>query len=56
MKKTGFGIKIITVIQLVLCLIFAFAIWISVQYADKYSNNNNNQSAEENTSTVSETN
>ena len=55
MKKSGFGIKIITVIQLVLCLIFAFAIWISVQYADKYSNNNN-QSAEENTSTVSETN
>ena len=39
MNKTGFKVKIATVIQFILCLIFAFAIWISAKYADMYSNN-----------------
>ena len=54
MKKRFSGIKIGTVIQLVLCFIFAFAIWISVKYADKYSNENNESTPAETTACVSD--
>lgn len=39
MKKTFFNVKIATIVQFILCLIFAFAIWLSVKYADVYSEN-----------------
>lgn len=41
MKKKIFGIKIGTIIQFVLCLIFAFAIWLSVRYSALFSDDNN---------------
>ena len=37
MNKTIFNVKIATIVQFILCLIFAFAIWISVKYSDMYS-------------------
>ena len=39
MNKSGFNVKITTIVQFILCLVFAFAIWISVKYADMYSKN-----------------
>ena len=47
MNNTGLKVKIATVIQLLLCLIFAFAIWISVKYADMYSKPENSIPEEE---------
>lgn len=52
MKKGFSGIKIGTVIQLVLCFIFAFAIWITVKYSDMYSNENNEPSPDEQTLSI----
>ena len=46
MNKTVLNVKIVTIIQFILCLIFAFAIWISVKYADMYSNPENSNSTE----------
>lgn len=52
MKKSFFGIKIGTVIQFILCLAFAFAIWISVKYTEMYSNENNESSPDEETTAM----
>ena len=47
MNKTVLNFKIATIIQFILCLIFAFAIWISVKYADMYSSTDNTDPTEE---------
>ena len=47
MNKTVLNVKIATIIQFILCLVFAFAIWISVKYADMYSNSETPAPAEE---------
>lgn len=45
MKKKIFGVKLSTIIQFLLCLIFAFAIWLSVQYSALSEQTENNDSA-----------
>ena len=44
MNKKIFGIRVGTLIQLLLCLFLAMAIWLSVQYASIESNESNNNS------------
>ena len=44
MNKKIFGIRVGTLIQFVLCLFLAMAIWLSVQYASVESNESNNNS------------
>lgn len=56
MNKTVFNLKIITIVQFILCLIFAFAIWISVKYADVYSASETDVSAEQTSDTTNESN
>ena len=45
MNKKIFGIRVGTLIQFLLCLFLAIAIWLSVQYASVASDNTNNNSA-----------
>ena len=52
MNKTVLNVKIATIIQFILCLIFAFAIWISVKYSDMYSKPENANQTEEITETA----
>ena len=52
MNKTVLNVKIATIIQFILCLIFAFAIWISVKYSDMYSEPENANQTEESTETA----
>ncbi|MBO5945178.1 MAG: hypothetical protein J6Q69_01090 [Clostridia bacterium] len=47
MNKKIFGIRVGTLIQFLLCLFLAIAIWLSVQYASVESDNTNNNSAED---------
>ena len=44
MNKKIFGIRVGTLIQFLLCLFLAMAIWLSVQYASVESNESNNNS------------
>ena len=50
MNKSFFNIKIATLIQFILCLIFAFVIWISVKYTDMYSESQTEVPEEQTTS------
>ena len=54
MKKTFLNVKIITIVQFVLCLIFAFAFWISVKYTDTYPNDNKAPSNDQTSAEVCE--